>query len=992
MMDAVSRRISSDEFVGRSDELRIATAALHVLRPGAPDCGRDGGSATASRLLLVAGEAGIGKSRFVDELLTEAVGLGATAAVGHCIEHGGAIRPLAAVAELLAELVPIAAQLDVRIDPILDPLVDGWHGLEPTALSRSPMLLDGGVEALVRDVSRQRPLIVVFEDLHWSDDTSRRLLGSLVRARGLDRVLVVGTYRNDELHRRHPLLPVLAELERSGRCERIELGPLPGDAVARMAASILRRPVDIDEAVAMGARCGGNPFYVEELLACSEAEGRLPPGVRLVTLARSQRLTDDALATVQAAAVLSSPVGDDVLMAVTELGPERHRRAVDELCRERFLVGTGHGLTFRHDLVREVFVDDLLPGERTNVYGRAASALRQHRPHLLGEIARLHHAAAELPDTLRASVAAGDAAAAIGAMAEATDHFGLALDVWRRVDDPAGIAGIPEVELLARAARSSNLARDFDRAVELARLAADTAAGAHDPITEGSVLNELAQYLWNASTPGLDAVIERGLRVIPTHPPNLERVRMEIRHAGRLRQRGDIGEADALLRAAADTASQLGAPGVEADALALIEYDRALLGDARVLARIERALAMAIEADDPVAVKIAINLSNALLFLGRYRDAAALHDDGVRAARRHGLMPTHGLLLQGNVVEALEPLGRWDEAEVIVDDIRHRLAADTIHRWASAICGWGQIQIQRGRYEAVVPMVQRGFELEHTGYYEGSLAQLGTSMIELAAVECCEPVTIDAVGRWLAQVPIGESTAAARLLATAARHLVPPATSSGHSATLATIHDWILRLQRFADDEFVEAPGVLNAWLDQARAELAGATGEHTDEQWAALASTWARLDCPYFATVAAYRSAEALLHRTGGRALADRTAATAQLTSAQRAAVALGAQPLLGQINDLARRARLTLAGPPVTDPPEPPPFGLTNRELEVLHLVASGQSNGQIGTQLFVSTKTASVHVSNILRKLGASNRIEAAAIARRHKLTATIATDES
>jgi DNA-binding CsgD family transcriptional regulator/tetratricopeptide (TPR) repeat protein len=986
MMDAVSRRISSDEFVGRSDERDVAASAVHGLRSGGLGRSRES-SATATRLLLVAGEAGIGKTRFVDELLADAARVGVDTAIGRCIEHGGEIRPLAAVAELVTELVPIAGSLDIRVDPILAPLVDGWIGVEPTQLSRSPLLLDGAVEALVRGVSSRRPLVIVFEDVQWSDDTSRRLLGSLVRARALAGVLVVATYRNDELHRRHPLVPLLAELERSGGCERVDLGPLAPEAVARMASAILRRPVDDSEAAAIGHRCGGNPFYIEELLACDDADGRLSPGVRLVTLARSQRLTDDALVTVQAAAVLSSPIGDDVLREVTDLSAERHRRAVDELCRERFLVDAGRGLSFRHELVREVFVDELLPGERTGLYQRAATTLTRLRPHQLGEIARLHHAAADLPETLRASIAAGDAAMAIGAMAEATDHFGRALDVWHRVVDPRAAAGISHVELLTRAARSSNLARDFDRAVELARLAADAAANDGDPFVEGAVLNDLAQYLWNAGTAGLDAVIERGLRVIPTHPPNVERVRMEIRHAGRLRQRGATEESDALLRSAAATAAQLGVPGVEADALSLLEYDRALLGDGIVLARIERARAMAADADDPIAVKIAINLSNAYTFLGRYREAAGLLDDGIAAAERHGLMPTHGLLLQGNVVEALEPLGRWDEAGAIVDDIHHRVPADSVQRWASAICGWGQIKIQRGQYDDVVPMVLRGFELERSGYYEGSLAQLGTSMVELGAAGSVEPVTIETVGEWLDQVPVGESVAAARLVAVAAAHLVPPVTSRDRDGVLDALVAWIDGLQHAADVEFVETPGVLRAWLDQARAELAGAAGEPTDERWAALAGAWSVLDCPFFAATAHHRRADELLRRTGGRSVADRTAAAAHLAEARGAAIALGARPLVDAVDDLTRRARLTLADPEATNvrtgPPEPPPFGLTSRELEVLELVMDGRSNGEIGTQLFISRKTASVHVSNLLRKLGASNRIEATAIARRHRV---------
>jgi DNA-binding CsgD family transcriptional regulator len=180
---------------------------------------------------------------------------------------------------------------------------------------------------------------------------------------------------------------------------------------------------------------------------------------------------------------------------------------------------------------------------------------------------------------------------------------------------------------------------------------------------------------------------------------------------------------------------------------------------------------------------------------------------------------------------------------------------------------------------------------------------------------------------------------------------------------------------------------VLGAWLDQARAELAGRGSHDATEVWGELASRWETLSCPYFAAGARYRQADALLTSTGGRATRDRSAAAEMLRDALGTADALGARPLRRDVLDLAQRARLAVAaepGEPEDDAPdEPLPFGLTTRELEVLRLVADGRSNGEIGAQLFVSRKTASVHVSNILRKLGAANRIEAAAIARRHKV---------
>jgi DNA-binding CsgD family transcriptional regulator len=202
---------------------------------------------------------------------------------------------------------------------------------------------------------------------------------------------------------------------------------------------------------------------------------------------------------------------------------------------------------------------------------------------------------------------------------------------------------------------------------------------------------------------------------------------------------------------------------------------------------------------------------------------------------------------------------------------------------------------------------------------------------------------------------------------------------------IEAVRGWIDRVQR-TTDEYLHVPPVLTAWLDQARTEVAEATGDLVPERWAGLASAWDELGCRFFAAGARYRQADALLRAGGGRLAGDRAEATRLLGAAGRTAAELGAEPLGRDIADLTRRARLRLGDEsPETMPARTAssPFALTDRELDVLRLVNDGRSNGEIGTALFISTKTASVHVSNILRKLGAANRIEAAAIARRHQL---------
>jgi DNA-binding CsgD family transcriptional regulator/tetratricopeptide (TPR) repeat protein len=462
---------------------------------------------------------------------------------------------------------------------------------------------------------------------------------------------------------------------------------------------------------------------------------------------------------------------------------------------------------------------------------------------------------------------------------------------------------------------------------------------------------------------------------------------MEVRRANRLRLRGEHEEARALLRRAADAARSVGDAGVEADARATLGYDRAVFGDEAALAGLYEALALATEGDaGEIVTKLLVNITNSLVFMGRFEEAAQLSIDGVSIAERYGLLALHGILLQGNGLQAMEALGRWDEAEAIVADILRRNGDDSVHRWASAMVGWGQIEIHRGEHASAARLYQRGFELIASGYYSGDLGQLGTGLIELAAVGAVPPVDVELVDSWVHAIPADEASWAARLVAVAAGHLVPRAGSADHEPVAATVGRWIDHVRCMVDEAYEQVPRGLDLWLEHARVELAEAGGERSPAAWSRLAAAWEQLSCPYFAARARFREADAALTAGGGRSADDRAAAAASMRAALRVADELRAEPLRRDVLDLATRARLRLDDgptPAATAPVQPLPFGLTARELEVLHLLIEGHSNGEIGTRLFISRKTASVHVSNILRKLGATNRIEATAIARRHQV---------
>ena len=232
-MDSMSRRVSSSGIVGRSAELAVARACLQDVL--------DGGSDRSAKVLLISGEAGIGKTRLLNEVLDRARDAGAMTACGRCLEHGSEVRPLTAVAEILAEIGPVVASPDSASPSDAAGREDGVP-LTATPAEASANLFDHA-RSMMRALSVRGPLVVAVEDLHWSDRTTRELVTELVRTRGLERVLFIVTYRSDELHRRHPLLPLLADLEQAARPDRIELGPLVETEMLELATEVLGRPV-----------------------------------------------------------------------------------------------------------------------------------------------------------------------------------------------------------------------------------------------------------------------------------------------------------------------------------------------------------------------------------------------------------------------------------------------------------------------------------------------------------------------------------------------------------------------------------------------------------------------------------------------------------------------------------------------------------------------------------------------------------------------------
>ncbi|MGZ4278536.1 MAG: ATP-binding protein [Solirubrobacteraceae bacterium] len=455
---------------------RRARRARGRARPAAR-CARAGaarlGSAAA---VFLAGEAGVGKTRLLHELERRAGEREFRMMRGECTAFAGR-PPYAPVVEALRglardlgpaafdELVGAARPALARLLPELGAAESGAAG--DGALARA--MLFRVLRALLERAAADAPLVLAIEDLQWADPSTLAFLGSLLSRLRDQRLLLVCTYRGDEVHRRHRLRPFLAAVQRRAAAERIELRGLSLGELAAHVPAILGRPAESRVLARLHARSGGNPFFAEELLAAT-APGA---GLREVLSARLARLPDDARAVLRVAATAGRGPGDRLVAAAAALPDATLRGALRAAVAERVLVTDADGCAFRHALLREAAGADLLPGDRAAVHIALACALRAD-PRLAGDApaAELAHhwmAAHRLPEALAASVQAGLEAERLLAFADAEQHFEVALEIWGLVEDPEAISPIDFSAVVAHARCDAGLAGEHHRAATLSR-------------------------------------------------------------------------------------------------------------------------------------------------------------------------------------------------------------------------------------------------------------------------------------------------------------------------------------------------------------------------------------------------------------------------------------------------------------------------------------------------------------------------------------------
>ncbi len=985
-MDGVAQ--PSRTLVGRDAELTEIASLLGVRSSDEPD----GGAPTRSHVVL-SGDAGVGKTRLLMELRDVAQAEGWRVVAGHCLDFGDSALPYLPFSELLGRLEAELPELLAKVTyehPALSRLRPGRrvmsadsdalpdNAAEAEKTDRADIFT--AVHALLEAAAELAPLLVVVEDCHWADQSTRDLLSFLFSRPFDGPVAVVASYRSDDLHRRHPLRRQVAEWTRVRGVERLQLSPLGDEDVRVLVAQLASFGFTDLELETIVGRAEGNAFFVEELVGAAGMGESLPDDLADVLLVRLDRLDDHARQAVRVASVAGRKVAHDLLAVTVGLDARHLEEALRKAVEMNVLVAGDGRYSFRHALLGEAVYDDLLPGERIRLHAEYAAALADGRARgTAAELARHARLANDLDGALSAAIRAGDEAAAVGGPDEAAQHYSQALEL---LADPARRAryGGDISKLAVSASNAVTNAGQPARAAkllaeQLSMLPADAPAA-----SRARMLAARADALF-VTEPDEDPLLvsQQAVDLLPEDAGGL-RAKVLAVHARILSGYGKYDDAQSVGLDALAVAERLDLHELASDIITTLSG----LKKAGPKEGLRSALTDAVErARSTGAVHAEMR---ARFFMGRsYQDWAEFADaerwfrSSMDTATAAGLpWAPYGFEGRWQLSWVLYVTGQWDEVLELTD-----VTGEHAPPLPSALLQSVRLMVLAGRGEAVAAQArglrkyweQEGGVAIHSAHAE--LTDAARSEDPHAVVDVYRDV-VALLGRiwheWF--------SARIRLAATTAGAIadrMPRLSAAERAAYLEEVERLMTEghtvLQKYADPSGHWGPEG-RAWMKRLDAETLRArwlTGTDAPPQ-DALVDAWRDAE-QLFADMGHVHELAAVRTTLAGilRATGDVAGAREVGDLARETARSLGAQPLLDELRALGS-APTRADGPSDT---------LTARETEILALVAEGRSNGEIGKQLFISAKTVSVHVSNILAKLGASGRTEAAAIAHRRGL---------
>lgn len=958
-------------FIGRAAELgRLADllAAVHdEHRPAT---------------VLLGGEAGVGKSELLARFSEQAQAAGAQVLSGACIELVSGAIPYGPLIDALRRLV--RERTEEKAQELAGPawtelarLISDFTGAEaPVGGQGSQLSVFGAVSRLLDHIGRTAPLVLIFEDVHWADPSTLDLIAYLTRMGSDERLLLICSHRSD-LDRGHPLRTLLAVPQFSRGVQRVSLSRFTTAEMRALITALAPGQAGPEQVARCAELADGNPYFAAQLVAAGHLADPecLPETVTDMMSARLDQLGAAAAKVVEVAAVAGRRVDDRLLGAVAELAGGTLDDALQECLDQRVLVEdrAEQAYAFQHALLRATAYARLTQPRRRRLHEAVALALTADvaaQPRLVPELAYHWSAAGREPQALEWAVRAGDLAVRMRAFQEAESQYRRALELWR-VPDAAAVAGTPVVRVLAVAADAARWAGHVDQAVRWARQAISEAGDA-DGDRLGELYERLGSYQWEARAAAESASSYRAAeRHLAGGPPSAVGSRVQAALATAAVREGRHSEGLVRARRAVELARAVGARAEEgralnSEGLALTMLDETADG----VAALRSALDIAIEVDHLEDMLRAYgNLGLCLEHAGLLTDSVEVLVEGLDKARDLGLLHTRqGGVLANNASATLTLLGRWDEAVALLDEVRPEPpATETVYQQLNR----AEIATARGRFaeaEGLLTEVRSrpNADPRFVGPLYVCLAELALWRDERGRAREAVEHGLEAING-CENALVRLQLYATGLRVAADGHLCRTGPQEGRPALAEVAAQ--LAAARQAAAGHTASPDVA-LLLGQCEAEHDRAAGAVAAGAWQRIAEGWAALDRPYPRAYALYRDAET-------EAAARHRGAVTAARGAYTIAAELGAEPLLAQVRALAARHRLDLAEQPA---PPRPPLGLTEREFQVLQGVCAGRTNREIARTLVIAESTVSVHVTNLMRKLGARSRTEAAAVAQR------------
>lgn len=981
-------------FVGRSAETAVLCAEFAASEAG------------TGRAVLVTGDTGVGKSRLVSEFLAhhgtdcrggaEQGGAAVLVLSGGCVPRHGELLPYAPLWDAVARYGLTNAAVP-GAESARDTLIRHLK-----SVSAQPVDVGAGEECLPRVVSTahmlerlcaERRLVLVLEDLHWSDSSTQALLAYLVRT-GLPRgALVIGTYRDDEPPgASSSTWP--AELELLG-ARRIRLDCLDQDTAGAVVRSLLGPDVADTRVASVVERAGGNPLALEQLCLTAQGPNAGPTSLTEILTARVDALGPRGRAVLNTIAVAGGQLGHDLLSLVTELEETALLSALDEARRHHLIRSeSGRDYALRHPLMGEVLYGVMLTGERQRHHRALAATLtrhpclsRQRGPGLWAQIAHHFEAAEETEAALEAFLRAGRAAHEVSAVSEARRHLSRAETLWSSLPTTDRSLPMDRDTLHLHLAEVSYLDGDATVAVSWIRRLLDGLDTERFPVRATVLYERLGRYLWAAgrSSDDMLAACREAVRLAPRWAPR-EQAQAHASMAQALMLAARFTEADEHCHEALRLAETSDTPRVSAHAattLGVVETlsGRQTSGIARLRAAARTAELHGLPED---RLRAQGNLGVTLALCGHMQEAADVLLPTLDQARTWDMEDSHGAFLLSNALGVLFDLGRWDEVETRLREAR--VGPGSLRASAALDIVAARMHAARGDFdtaECILGGVRGALDDGGDSWANG---QLLVARTELAAWRgdhagsrrCTQEflglhgdATSDNEMRAEAIAPLMRAEAEHRRF----RRSAGLAVRREDNESVARLVDHLVSL------EGRRTSAVAAAHLASARAELGRMSDDGPPSVWRSLAERYRKLSDPVNVAYARWREAETLLHTGRDRARAARCLAEA-LHTAER----LRLTPMLQKLHTLSdRHALRPLGSPPGRAAADEPPAGavqptdvLSPRQREVLQILAHGATNRQIAQALFISEKTVAIHVSRLLAKLGAANRGQAAAMA--------------